>query len=135
MLNKTYSLTETSINCLDDMAEETGYTKSELVDIAIMSLYASGSVPKKDTTLNKLYAILEAAGNTLDDFCESIGVTKEHVRAYCRAVDSNRRIWGNGTSRSQRSRDKESGRLFNTRTQYIDEQIKARFGNTLDKQD
>jgi len=134
MIPRTYYLTEHSITLIDSLSKTTGYSRNEIVDIAIMTLHQTGLAPKEKRAIDHLYKLLENKGMSFEVFCTQINVTKESMWAYCRTIDRGRKIWPEGTSRTQRSREKKSDRIYQTRTQYIDDCIKKRLGiETLSK--
>jgi len=131
MIPRTYYLTEHSISLINNLSRTTGYSRNEIVDIAIMTLNQQGLQPKEERAVDRLYRVLNEKGFTFEDFCKEINVTKESMWAYCRTIDRGRRIWPEGTSRTQRSREKQQDRLYQTRTQYIDDCVKKRLGNGI----
>ncbi len=128
MIPRTYYLTEHSITLINNLSETTGYSRNEIVDIAIMTLCKLGLEPKEERAIDRLYKALDNQGMTFEDFCKKINVTKDSIWAYCRTIDRGRRIWPEGTSRTQKSREKKSDRLYQTRTQYIDDCVKRQLG-------
>jgi hypothetical protein len=129
MIPRTYYLTEHSIALINNLSNTTGYSRNEIVDIAIMTLHQVGLEPKGKRALDRLYLILSERGTTLEEFCKKNNVTKDSIWAYCRTIDRGRKIWPVGTSRTQRSREKKSSRIYQTRTQYIDDCVKNQLGD------
>lgn len=131
MIARTYYLTSHSIELIDNLSKTTGYSRNEIVDIAIMVLNQQGLEPKQKRAIDNLYDVLKEQDISFDDFCKSINVTRESIWAYCRTIDRGRKIWPIGASRTQRSREKKSDRIYQTRTQYIDDCIKKKLGVEL----
>lgn len=130
MKSKLYTLTERSIGLLEELSDNTGYSRSELVDIAIMVLHHQGIEPKpvsNERAIDRLYQRLHEIGVTFRSFCDTHNVDRESMWAYCRSIDKGSRIWP-APSAMQRWRDKNAGAVYRTRNQYIDDIIYKQFG-------
>jgi len=107
---------------LFNLKSSTGSAISDIVNVAIISLEASGyrnehEMPEQCLMRQILDKVIESKWRTLENWCEAKSINKISFKRFIKRVSSGSVIYGRGSK--NKWREKEDGRLFKTHTSWM----------------